>query len=174
MGRLPTSQRRYQLRALNDSHREILRLTMLGFKTKQIADLLGVTEPTVCNAVNGAKGRQQLAILRGVRDAGTVDIAKDIQEFATKAWEIVKERLDNPNLPDALALKYGLEAVGLAGHVKPQRVQVQGAIAHLTSDEILALKERARQRAFESGIVDVEYEDRSVQESNEPNEARSA
>lgn len=170
MGRLPTSQRRYQLRALNDSHREILRLTMLGFKTGQIAALLGVTEPTVCNAVNGAKGRQQLSILRGVRDANTVDIAKDIQEFAVRAWEIVKERLDNPNLPDALALKYGLEAVGLAGHVKPQRVQVQGAVAHLTTDEILMLKERARQRALESGIVDVEYEERSDQELNRPNE----
>lgn len=168
MGRLPSSQRRYQLRALNDNHHEILRLTLLGFKPRQIADFLNITEPTVCNAVNGAKGRQQLAILRGVRDADTIDIARDIQEFAGKAWEMVKTRLENPNLPDALALKYGIEAVGLAGHVKPQRVQVQGAIAHLTSDEVMAIKERAKQRAIESGIVDVEYEERSVQESNAP------
>lgn len=172
MGALPSPNRKYQLRALNNQHHEILRLSLLGFQPKQIAGLLGVSEPTVCNAVNGAKGRMQLSILRGVKDAETIDIAKDIQEFAYKAWTLVKERLENPKLPDALALKYGIEAVGLAGYVKPQRVQVQGAVAHLTSDEILAIKQRAKQRAIEGGIIDVEYEERLDQELNRPEEER--
>lgn len=157
MGRKPSENRKYQLQSLNDLHHEVLRLSLLGWKPKDIANWLGITEPTVCNVTNGAKGRQQLAILRAVRDGATIDLAKDIAEYAPRAWELYKEALEDPNLQPALRLKYGLEAVGLAGHVKPQRIQQQVAVAHLTSDEISAIKLRARQLAIESGVVDCEY-----------------
>jgi len=168
MGRQACEERAYQLKDLNNSHHEIIRLSLLGFKPKQISELLGVTEATVCNATNGSKGRMQLAILRGVRDAATLDIAKDIQDFAAEAWDIAKDLIRDPNQPSALRLKYAFETIGIAGHVKPQRVQVQGAVAHLTGDEVIAIKERAKQRAIESGIVDVEYIERSVRELNDP------
>jgi hypothetical protein len=157
MGALPSENRKYQVQQLNDLHRECIRLTLLGWKTKQIADFLGVTEPTVCNAVNGAKGRTQLAIMRGARDAETVDLAKDIVEFAAKAWDIAKELIEDANVPTALRLKYCFETIGIAGHVKPQRVQMSGAVAHLTVDEIGAIKERAKLLALESGVLDAEF-----------------
>lgn len=150
-------KRRYQLRGLNEMHRECIRLTLLGWKTKQIADFLGVTEPTVCNAVNGQKGRMQLAIMRGARDADSIDIAKDITEFAAEAWDIAKDLIRDANQPASLRLKYCFETIGVAGHVKPQRVQMSHAVAHLTVDEITAIKDRARMLAKETGIVDAEY-----------------
>ena len=150
-------KRRYQLRGLNEMHRECIRLTLLGWKPKQIADFLGITEPTVCNAVNGHKGRMQLAIMRGARDADSIDIAKDITEFAAEAWEIAKDLIRDTNQPASLRLKYCFETIGVAGHVKPQRVQMSHAVAHLTIDEITAIKDRARLLANETGIVDAEY-----------------
>lgn len=157
MGRLPSLERKYQLQTLNSLHHEILRMNLIGFKSKEIANLLGVTEPTVCNVLNGAKGRTQLAILRGMRDAESVDVAKDIAEFASEAWEIAKSLIRDENQPAALRLKGAFDAIGVAGHVKPQRVQVQGTVAHLTSDEIAAIKARARAIATAQGIIDVEY-----------------
>ena len=157
MGRLPSENRKYQLSSLNDLHHESIRLTLLGWKPKQIAEWLGVTEPTVHNAVNSARGRQQLSLLRAVRDGASIDLAKEIAEFAPQAFEMYKTALLDENLAPALKLKYSLEAVGLAGHVKPQRVQVQAQTTHLTLDEIQAIKARAQQLAIEHGSVDAEY-----------------
>jgi predicted transcriptional regulator len=157
VGRLPTENRKYQLQALNNIHHEVLRYALLGYKSRQIANMLGVTEPTVCNALNSAKGRQQMSIMRGARDTNSIDIAKDLVEFAPRCVEVLKELVDGEEQPMHLRAKYAIEMLGIAGHVKPQRVQVQGSVAHLTADEILAIKNQARQLAVTSGIVDIEY-----------------
>lgn len=159
MGRLPSEDRQYQLQSLNDKHHECCRLALLGYKPKQIARMLGVTEPTVCNAIHSAKGRELLSVMRGARDQDIIDLAKDIQEFAHEVFEATKATYRNPNLPDHLKLKYGIELMGLAGHVKPQRVQVQGAVAHLTSAEIEQIKQRAKLLADKTEVIDVEYQE---------------
>lgn len=156
MGRLPSEDRKYQLLALNNNHHEILRYALLGYKPRQIADALGVTEPTVCNVLNGSKGRAQLAIMRGARDSKTIDVARDIAEFAPKCVEVLKEIIENDTNQPHLRGKYALEMLGIAGHVKPQRVQVQGSVHHLTSDDITAIKLRARQIAEQSGVLAIE------------------
>lgn len=157
MGRMPSLDRKYQLQALNTLHHEVLRYSLLGLKPKQIATALGITEATVANVTNGAKGRMQLAILSGVRDSQTLDIAKDIQEFAGEAWGIAKDLIRDANQPAALRLKYAFETIGIVGHVKPQRVQTQGVVAHLTGPEIDAIKQRAKQLAIENGVIDADY-----------------
>jgi len=86
MGRLPTENRKYQLQQLNDLHHEVLRLTLLGWKSKQIADWLGVSEPTICNAANSARGRRQLFILRAVRDGASFTITHPNDADADKTF----------------------------------------------------------------------------------------
>lgn len=167
MGRMPSENRKYQLRQLNEMHHEIIRLSLIGLKPKQIAMMLGITEATVCNATQSAKGRQSLAILRAVRDSDSIDIAKDIVEFAPRCVEVLQEIVDDPNNPAAVRGKFAVELLGIAGHVKPQRVQVQGTMTHLSIDEISAIKARARKLASESGVIDAEYVEQTQGELTE-------
>ena len=72
-------------------HAEITRRILLGQKNTIIAESLGCTPQTVSNVRNSPIIQDRLALMRGARDAHTVDIARDIQEFAPTALELLKE-----------------------------------------------------------------------------------
>ena len=88
--------------ALNERHQEIINLHVLGIPNVKIAESLGVTKVTVSNAINSTLGREKSAMMRGSRDADTVDVAKRMQEIIPKALRIYEKILSeemSPNTP---------------------------------------------------------------------------
>lgn len=145
--------RAYQLKALRARHHEIIRLHILGYKNVDIARVLGVTPVSVSNALNSHEGQAVARLLCAARDGEAVDLSARFAEVAPKAFEFLEDTLDNENAPIHLRSKIATELLGLAGHVKPQRLQVSGAIAHITPADLEEIKRRAVQAAAECGLL---------------------
>lgn len=154
---------------------EILRLYVIGVPVKAIARRLGLTSMTISNVVHSAKGREHLALLGASRDQASLDIRKALDEDAPKYYEKMRDIMlegeyDNPLLPPATFMKEARELLGLAGYVKPQKLQVSGAMAVLTSEDFAEIRRRAELAANECGfqlspprsadqIIDMDFEE---------------
>jgi len=144
-----------------ERHDEIARMVLLGRKNTEIAREVGCSAATVGNVRNSPVVQDKLAIMRGARDAYTIDIAKDIQEFAPKALDLLKNIVMGKgvgtNASPALRAKEAnsfLDRAGFGAVRKEQHVH-----AHLTAEEIDAIKERAM---GVSGVVEGEFKELPV------------
>jgi len=138
------------LRAL---HHEILRLTILGWKGTAIALHLGITPVTVSNCLSSTKGRAVMLMLNAARSERSIDIGEDMRQFAPIAFNVVKDITSDDKVSPAVRLRGADLALGLAGYVKPQRIQSSHIVTHLTAEEIEDMKTKARARAHASGVI---------------------
>ena len=165
--RLPANKRTYQIQRLQDSHKEIIRQSVLGKTRQQIADLLGISPVTVTNVRNSELGRQQTEMISGGRDATVKSVSDKIQELlpgAIKVMEGVLEgRLDPPdggNVTVSQRIDIAKDLVGRGGYVPPTRVQ--GHIDHehkFNAADIAGIKERAKLNGYKKDMEIVEVEE---------------
>jgi len=152
----------FEVNEMWEMHHEIVRLLVLGMSNKDICKILGVSAPMVSYTRNSKVVKDKLAIMRAARDADTIDIAKDIQTKAPKAlallYDIIEDHGETYGMP--LAAKTAESWLDRAGHAPVKSVQFAGMVAHLTAEEINALKKSAREEAEAANlIVDITPED---------------
>lgn len=149
--------------ALNQRHQEIINLAALGIPNTVIAEALCVHPATVSNAVNSTLGKEKLALIRGARDADTVDIAKKMQEMIPKALEVYEKILSEEamlgqqphggadiKLQEKTATSVLRDFSGLA---VPKKMVV--GHAHLTPELLKEIKDQGRAAAKECGLMDI-------------------
>lgn len=149
--------------ALNDRHQEIINLVALGIPHNVVAESLNVHPATVSNAVNSTLGREKLALIRGARDADTVDIAKRMQNLIPKALDVYDKILSDES--DLGKLAHGGADIKLqektaatilrdfSGLAVPKKMVV--GHAHLTPDLIDEIKKQGREAAKECGLMEI-------------------
>jgi len=148
MGRIPSPEgRKYQIQHCWDIHHEICRLALLGMKHVEIAKTLGITPATVGNTLGSELVKKQMMILRGARDASSVDVAKKIQEMLPEALEVLETILKNENASPSVRTNIAQDLLDRGGHGAPKVIETRGFMAHLSGEDI----ERIKQRAKESG-----------------------
>ena len=150
MGRLPTGNRKYNIKEMWDCHHEVVRLALLGLKHVDIANTLGVSPVMVSYTLNSPIVKRQLAIMRGARDAEAVDVAAQIKALAPKAVEILEKLMDSEQ--ESMQFKAATGVLDRAGHAPVQRLQASMAVGHFTADEIKDIKNRAKE------IIDITAE----------------
>ena len=150
-GRKPTFDRKYEIQTMWQHHHEIVRLTLLGNKPKDIAEKLGLTTQTISNTLNSKIVRDKLQIMRASRDAATVDVATAIQDLAPAAIEAIGGMIQKEGISDAVKLNACKDVLDRAGH-KPVD-KTQHVHAHLSGEEIEAIKARAIANGLKSGQV---------------------
>ena len=141
--RFNTSGRKYQIQSLWDVHHEILRLAVLGWKPVNIAKELSITPATVSNCLNGELGRRQLELMRGARDAETIDLAIEIRKNAPVAYKVLMEYLENPNFDPRQRITIAMDQLDRAGFAAPKVIETRGTHLYLTADDIKEIKQRA-------------------------------
>lgn len=149
MGRNPTGHRKYQIESIQSQHHEVVRLLLVGMKSIDIAQRLGVTEAMVSYTKNSALVQRQLSIMQGARDAEAVDCAVEIKNRVYKALEVLDQTLELETMP-ALRFK---AAEAILDREVPKVSRFEGITARLTAEEIGALKDRALSVAKEAGII---------------------
>lgn len=153
--RNPDNSRKVNIKELWDLNHEILRLAVLGLKSKQIADYLGCTPATVSNTINSDIGKEKLAHMRGARDNDTVEVAEWIKEATQKSLKIYDQILDEDMGEISWRLKKATADTvvkDLAGHEAPKKVLT----GHFSLEEIEAIKLRGKALAKETGdMIDV-------------------
>ena len=147
--RTPDGKRKgWQISEMWDQHHEIARLLVLGMKGPEIAEKVGVSAQTVSNVRNSPVVQEKLAILHAARDAGTIDLAREIADLAPMALKRVKEVLETGKVlgKEANAATILKEANGLLDREMGkaiQRVDSRNMTAHITIDDLEAIKKRA-------------------------------
>ena len=155
----PGVRKVWQVSTIWELHEEITRRILLGQKNVEVSKAVKCSAQTVSNVRNSPVIQDKLAIMRGARDAYTVDIARDIQEFAPKALDLLKDIIDakgrGANADISLAARTAESWMDRAGHA-PIRREAR-IVQHLTKDEIKEIKDRAF--GPQSPIVNAEFKE---------------
>jgi hypothetical protein len=149
---------------MSELHHEIVRHLLLGQKSTVIADQLGCHKQTVSNVKNSKVVQDKLAIMRGARDANSVDLARQIQEIAPKALENLRQIIEDETgeIPLHMKAKESNNLLDRAGYGAKTQSEHRHLHAHMTADDIEEIKRRARScgvLAEETEAIDVSPKD---------------
>lgn len=141
--RMNPNGRKYQVKQIWDTHHEILRLLLLGWKSVDIAQHLGMDPVTISIVKNSSVVKQQLRIMQDARDMETIDVAKQIRDLAPRAVEYLEEVLENPDEATRNRLSAAMDLLDRGGYESPKKFEV--AHAFLTKEDIDEIKRRAEE-----------------------------
>jgi len=135
---------------LQEKHHQIKRLLFLGRSNREIAALLDCSAQQVSNVKNSPIVKDQLMLMQAAADYGVIDIQREIEKLQPAALIILKEviesgTIDGESISPNQRIK---ECNGIIDrHIgkATQNIRSQTVVAHLTSEEIIELKERALQ-----------------------------
>jgi len=142
----------YQISEMWDQHHEIARRLVLGESNKDVAEALGCSAQMVSNVKNSPVVQDKLSILRAARDAGTIDLAREIQDLAPIALKRIKEVLETGQVMGkeasaAVILKEANALMDREMGKAVQRVDTRGIHAHFGPEDIERIKNRAMELA---------------------------
>ena len=153
----PDKKRTYEVSEMWDVHHEIVRRLLIGQKVVNIAKDLKVSEAMVSYTRNSPVVREKLEIMKGARDAETIDLAKRIRENAPQSLrlleDIISGEVDGTSVPLNMRRQEANMMMNRAGFAPVQTIK--GAIlhGHYTSEEIDDIKKRAVEDGLKSGLV---------------------
>jgi predicted transcriptional regulator len=156
----PSQKKTWQVTKMWEQHHEIVRLRTTGMQGAEIARSLGVSEAMVSLVLNSPIVQDKLLIMRGARDADSVDVAKRIKDLAPKALDVLAEVIEGTmDVSPTLKITTARDLLSRAGH--PPLKQIQGVYTFLTPSEIEDLKKRAKTNGKATGTV-IEMEEANV------------
>jgi hypothetical protein len=171
MPRQPAPVIKYQIRWLQERHREILRRANAGQQQKKIASDLGVTPRMVSYVVNSELGKRELARMNSGTEVAYNDIRGRVGELAPKAVAVLEDALDGTMprsggekdipVPPHLQVKAAKDVLEMSGHGAPKKVEAMVAVSHLTASDLEDIKSRviAEDKRNKEVIVDAEVID---------------
>lgn len=137
-------------------HKEVARLHCLGFKNKEIAEMLEITTATVVNNLKSPIVQQELARLYALRDDGAIDIAKDIDELLPIAIDTVRDVMVNAEKEET-RLKSAIRVLDMGGHSPVKRILTAHGV--FDKDDLMEIKRRAMENAPIGNAQDAEFKD---------------
>jgi len=135
-------ERQYTLKEIQDSHREIARLLVMGMKHVDIAHELGVTPAMVSYTANSPVVIREIENMRAARDLDAIDVAKRIQEIAPAALNMLEDLMEKG--ADETRRKIAESILDRAGHGAVKNVNVYNSRTHLSKDDIIDIQARAK------------------------------
>ncbi len=91
---LPTNKGTYyEMQRLQERHKELLRLLVLGVSKKEIASTLGITYAMVLYVEKSVLGQEYLEFLRGEREEVAIDIQSKIDGLAAPAVDVIRQAI---------------------------------------------------------------------------------
>ena len=84
----------YEMKRLQERHKELLRLLALGVSKKEVAKTLGITTAMVRYVENSVLGAEYLEFIRGEREEIAIDIQQKIDSLAAPAVDVIRQAID--------------------------------------------------------------------------------
>lgn len=152
----------YEAQELASSHREILRLKVLGLSNLEVAEQLGVTPQTVCNVHRSSLGRQHIESLQTGRDNSVVQIREELEEMLPLALaayeEVLAKKVDTSPMQ---RIKVASEVMDRTGYGRIQKVVTANAANFATTEDIEQIKATAMARIKALDVTAKEITDES-------------
>jgi len=158
----PNGRRQYEVSKLWDKHHEIIRLIVLGFGNKEIAELVGIGHHMVSVIRNSEIPQRHIKVLQAARDSKCVDVSRALLEDAPKSLQLLMDVRDGEEAADIrLRASVAQDLLSRAGYGKVQKVQ--GAVVHgVVSEETLARVKARRAGAETEDAVEAEFEEQPL------------
>lgn len=144
-----------------DHHHEIVRRLVLGQKAVDIAKDLNIHPQTVSNVRNSPLVKAQIAKLQSERNESAATISERIKEISAEAVDVLEQAMSDADSPWNVRVSAAKDILDRAGHAPVQRRE--SVTAHLTLDEINAIKARAKN----SGLIAEGHEEVPFEEVKE-------
>jgi DNA-binding CsgD family transcriptional regulator len=165
-------ERAYQIQTLQEAHLEMIRMMVLGYKNKEIAERLNVTPQNVSDVRNSPLAIARIRVLQAVRDHHTVDVSRALRDDAPRSLKVLQEIRDGKleteaGMQASLALKATVakNLLEMGGFGKVQ--QVKGEFTATVGVEML---QRIKDRYSDATTVEVT----PVEEAETTNDAEVA
>lgn len=147
-----TTSGAYKMMKMYDNHHEIARRLVLGEKPKDIARDLGCNPQTISNVRNSPIVQDKLRIMHAVRDAGTIELAQEIDKLAPLALQRVEEALRTGKVLDkelsgSSILREANNIIDRSQGKPTQTIHTKNLHGHFTVEDIDAIKEKAKKLA---------------------------
>lgn len=140
---LPSGNRQYEVQQIWQQYHEVMRLKLLGMKHVAIAAAVGMTPVAVSYILNSSVVRRRLDEMQAARDLGTIDVARKIQTLQVKAVEFLEDVLEDGTAMTSTRVRVAQDLLDRGGHGAIKRQEILSA--HLTSEDIRDIQERARE-----------------------------
>jgi len=174
--RFKSDRKTFEVQQMWEVHHEIVRRLLLGQKGSHIARDLGVTPAMVSYVRNSSVVKEKLEIMKGARDADTLDLAKRIRENAPTALrlleDVIEGEVDTPNgekmeVPLGMRVKEAGTMLSRAGYGPITNLKGQIAHGHFTKEDLDDIKSRARKDGIKSGsVIDTTFEEVKDEEAS--------
>jgi predicted transcriptional regulator len=152
----PGERKTFNIKQLWQRNHEILNLLAMGYKSIDVAEIMGVSEACVSQTMNSDLGKAKLSEIRLGRDEEAKKTAEKIRVLTNKALATYHEIFDNENGEATLKDRKDVAdtiVLELSGLRVPTKTQSQIVNTTLTKDEIEAFKDRGKKAAENAGIV---------------------
>ena len=153
----------YEPDKLNARHREMVRLTILGYKNIQIASILGVSQSNVCIILNSPLAKELIDNFKDARDGSAKDVQRRFEEIAPMATETVFDIMTGDGETSTNKLKAATLVLEVAGHRNKENKREDEQT--LDKDTIAEIKERVRNYKEIEQVTEADF----IEESDEPN-----
>jgi len=157
-----SEKRAFEVSEMWEVHHEIVRRLVLGQKNADIARDLKVSPAMVSYVRNSPVVKDKLEIMKGARDADTIDLAKKIREGAPQALRLLEDIIAGEvetasgEIVEPTVGQRAKEAnnwMNRAGYAPIQNVKGVIAHAHYDAEDIEQIKKRAHEDGLKSGVV---------------------
>jgi hypothetical protein len=160
-GRRVEKKKGWQVAEMWDRHHEIARRVVLGQNNQEISEALGVCAQQISNVRNSPVVKDKITVMRAARDAGTIELAKEIADLAPLAIQRVREAIESGTVLGKEVSAIGIlkEANGLIDREigKPtQRIDSRNVHGHFTLEDIERIKEKAKELAMVSNQIAID------------------
>lgn len=148
---------------LLEKHHVVLRMKMMGYRTREISQHTGLSEGFVSALLNSPLAQEQLKVLTSARDAVAVNVAATIQEFAPKAAKVLADVIENGVVGETpvsaeLRVKASQDWLSRAGHSPIQRGAFEHTQRGVSVETLDTVKQRYREAKEKAKAEDADFE----------------
>lgn len=161
--RREAGRKTYDIQRLWSRHKEIINLDSLGYKSREIADMLGINEKTVSNTLNSTLGIEAKEAVRGIRDQEYELMRDKVMELTWMALGVYEETfgdVDHVNVTPKEQREAARDVVlEMSGLRAPTKIQSQSVATVLTAEELNEFKQRGFEASKNAGkLIEIEGE----------------
>lgn len=136
---------RRDLATFNSTHKEVVRMSFAGEKTKLIAERLGITVDWVREIIKSQQGQEMLQTLEHMADLDTLDMDEEVQALGMEGVVYMREAVSGVRpVPESIRAKIAMRAVEMVGRGPIQRMVGSVEHTHVGQIALEAIKERGK------------------------------
>jgi len=152
-----SEKRAFEVSDMWEVHHEIVRRLVLGQKAVDIARDLNISGQMVSYVRNSPVVKDKLELMKGARDAETIDLAKRIREDAPEALRLLEDiiagEVDGQEVGINLRAREANAMMNRAGYAPVTNIKGSIVHEHYVAEDIEAIKQRAIDDGLKSGLI---------------------